>query len=157
MTICTKKRVNWFGEIVNYEIQLSDIGKILKNELLKTPQIRKNVLLGEWVVMPNHFHGIIIIQNDDQIPQHRDVLQKRLYEYDGNHQQMSEISPLKKSLSAIIRFFKRQTTIESRKINPDFAWQSRFHDRIIRNENESKDISEYIRLNPQNWKTDDYY
>lgn len=148
ITICTKNRESFFGEIKNGKMQLSEIGKIVAIEWIKTEQIRSHIILGQWMIMPNHFHGILIVNNDG--------LQKRSNKYYGSNPQMSQISPTKNSISTAIRFFKRQTTIESRKINPNFAWQSRFHDHIIRNENEFNRISQYIMFNPRNWKNDKF-
>jgi len=132
-------------------MQLSEIGKIATDEWEKTAEIRNHISLGEWVVMPNHIHGVLIINNNDR----RDVLSKRLY--DGPHPQMSKISPTKNSISTAIRFFKRQTTVRIRKITPNFAWQPRFHDHIICDENELNRISEYMLSNPQNWENDDHF
>lgn len=172
ITICTKNRENFFGEIRDGEIRLSKIGEIAADEWKESAEIRKYVYLGEWVVMPNHLHGILILDNAEYTNDGkcRDVLPKRLYKtkrfyghdgdhhgYDGDHPQMSKISPAKNSLSTIIRFFKRQTTIRARQITPDFAWQPRFHDRIIRNEPEHQRIAEYIYNNPVNWERDDYF
>lgn len=64
ITICTYNRKCSFGEIVNGEMQLNEWGTILENELLKTSELRPNVLLDEYVVMPNHFHGIIVIMDN---------------------------------------------------------------------------------------------
>ncbi|NJP03704.1 hypothetical protein HC823_00205 [Candidatus Gracilibacteria bacterium] len=74
---------------------------------------------------------------------------KRLYR--GQNPEMSKISPDKNSISVAIRFFKRQATIRIRKILPDFSWQSNYHDRIIRNEEELNRIREYIQMNPERW------
>ena len=63
VTICTHKRQCFFGNVNAGKMELSDIGFIIAQEWQKTPQIRSNVQLDEWVVMPNHFHGIIIIKN----------------------------------------------------------------------------------------------
>jgi len=72
VTICADNRQSFFGEIVEsgcnpceYQMQLSEIGKIVIQEWEKTAEIRKNVELGESVVMPNHFHGIVILHSDD--------------------------------------------------------------------------------------------
>ena len=67
---------------------------------------------------------------------------------------MSEISPNKNSISTAIRFFKRQTTIHARKINPQFAWQPRFYDVIIKNEKSFHNIKRYIKMNPAKWQRD---
>lgn len=149
--------------LVKYETESWDyreIGTIAADEWQKTAEIRKNIELDTWVVMPNHFHGILIVNNDDDISRgdvsrRRDVLAKRLYEYNGSHPKMSEISPIKNSISTAIRFFKRQTTIRSQTINSDFTWQPRFYDRVIRDESELNRIRAYIQQNPQNWADDE--
>nr|WP_311196069.1 transposase [Antarcticibacterium sp. 1MA-6-2] len=61
---------------------------------------------------------------------------------------------LNENLSKIIRWYKGRTTFEIRKIDPNFSWQSRFHDHIIRNDQSFHRISEYIKNNPSNWKED---
>lgn len=63
VTICTKNRREFFGEVINGEIALNEIGKIVENEWLQTPIIRHDIFLDEWVIMPNHIHGIIEIKN----------------------------------------------------------------------------------------------
>ncbi len=57
----------------------------------------------------------------------------------------------------MINQYKRICTINARKINPDFAWQPRFYDHIIRNEESFNNISKYIINNPQNWNNDELY
>ena len=59
VTICTWQRDCLFGEIVNGEMVLNDMGRIVVDEWEKTATVRKNVILDEFVIMPNHFHGII--------------------------------------------------------------------------------------------------
>lgn len=63
VTICTKNRECVFGNIINQKMQLSEIGEIVSNEWIKTEQMRTYVQLDNFVVMPNHLHGIIIIEN----------------------------------------------------------------------------------------------
>lgn len=68
VTICTRNRVCYFGDVLRdndgkYSVALSDIGKIVRDELLKTPKIRLNVWLDEWIIMPNHIHAIFVIEN----------------------------------------------------------------------------------------------
>lgn len=67
ITICTKNRNHYFGKIEDGNIKLSDIGEIVKYEWEKTPELRPdmNITLDQFVVMPNHFHGIVIIGNND--------------------------------------------------------------------------------------------
>ena len=61
VTICTKDRVHYFGEVVSNDMQLSPIGEIAAQEWIKTEIIRPNVKLDEWVIMPNHMHMIAVI------------------------------------------------------------------------------------------------
>src|SRR5664280_688840 len=63
ITICTKNKIRYFGKIDNQKMILSELGNYLQNEWLKTPDIRPdmNITLDEFVVMPDHFHAIIII------------------------------------------------------------------------------------------------
>lgn len=63
ITICTKNKEEYLGKIESGKVILNDIGKIIQEELLKTPVIRNNVKLDEWIIMPNHLHLIIEIVN----------------------------------------------------------------------------------------------
>ncbi|MEX0968766.1 MAG: hypothetical protein WD077_16150 [Bacteroidia bacterium] len=60
------------------------------------------------------------------------------------------------NISRIVRWYKGRCSFEMRKTCPDFAWQSRFHDRIIRNDEEYQRISDYIITNPQYWDWDKF-
>lgn len=62
VTICSKDRKKILGKIENEKTTLSDIGKIIRNIWIKIPEQFKNIRLDKWVIMPNHIHGIIIIQ-----------------------------------------------------------------------------------------------
>jgi len=76
ITICTQHKEHYFGEIVDDEIQLNEIGKIVNDELLKTAQIRENVQLDEFIVIPNHVHVIIIINPHHNVETTRWVVSK---------------------------------------------------------------------------------
>ncbi len=64
ITICTKNRQYFFGEIVNDEMVLNELGEIVAKEWQKTGKIRENIVIDEFVVMPNHIHGILWIKNN---------------------------------------------------------------------------------------------
>jgi putative transposase len=66
ITICTYQRQLLFGNIINETMQLNDFGKIVEEEWKKTEQIRKEIIMDAYCVMPNHFHGIVIITDDDE-------------------------------------------------------------------------------------------
>ena len=321
VTICTKDRLHYFGEVINREMILNDVGKIVETEWLKTFEIRPdmNLTMGEYKVMPNHFHAIICIgdneynmgrgaerdtddgpqRDTDDGPQRRDAMhcvstigpndpndhnvpiptigpndtnnnnvpiptigpndptatnglndhnkiidptatfdhnntnelidpnvtigtnptidptatntQRRGNGRDAMHcvstigrndqndhnvpiptigpndpnvpiptigpndpietigcndpnaiitpnqKPKNQFGPQSKNLSSIIRGFKIGVTTNGRLINPDFAWQPRFHDHIIRDDESFQNISNYIKNNPANWKEDKFF
>lgn len=157
VTICTRNRVCWFGGVKNGKMVLSDIGKIVHDEWAKTPKIRPNVKLDEFVVMPNHFHGILIIKNDDVRTIRPNVVETtcRVVSTKTATEPERKTTLKSNSLGSIIGQFKSVCTKRIRAVNdPEFQWQSRFHDHIIRNEPELFRIRQYIRNNPAKWERD---
>ncbi len=156
VTICTKNHEHFFGEIKNGKLELSPIGKIVAEEWQCTDKIRENVELDQWVVMPNHFHAIVIINNPNKTPanKHFNTPPVNTHCNAYPHKYQNKFGPQSNNLSAIVRGFKGATTKRVRKINPSFSWQSLFHDHIIRDEREINEIREYIWQNPENWETD---
>jgi REP element-mobilizing transposase RayT len=142
VTMCTQNRECAFGEIVNGQMQLSSIGKIVAEEWQKTEQIRENIELDEWIIMPNHIHAIVVIEDD----------KKNNVETHCN----ASLQINKNNLSYIIRGFKSSATKRIRTSgHTDFSWQSRFYDHVIRNENSLEQIREYIHNNALKWDTDE--
>ena len=150
ITICTKHRAHYFGEIVQTpcmaSVRATEIGQIAESEWLKTPSIRPdmNLELDEFVVMPNHFHAIIWIGDNEYN-----------HDLDGNDIS-NKFGPQSKNLASIMRGFKSAVTTFAVKNNIEFGWQERFHDHIIRNEESYQKIRSYIINNPSNWKTDKF-
>jgi len=89
----TKNRDHFFGEIVGDKMVLNEIEKILKNEWLISEKIRKNIFLDEFVIMPKHFHGIVIIDNERDDDDDDDDAVDVERNYDGKNKFMSDISP----------------------------------------------------------------
>ncbi|KAB1154099.1 transposase [Flavobacterium luteum] len=158
ITICTANREHFFGKTENEEIILSLIGSIVEQEWIKTPDIRPdmNLELGEFVVMPNHFHGIIFIGNNEFNSDRDAMCRDAMHGVSTNGIYKNEFGPQSKNLSSILRGFKSAVTIQARKINPEFGWQSRFHDQIIRNTKSFDAISQYIIDNPKKWVDDEF-
>lgn len=156
VTICTQNRECYFGDVVDGEMQLSEIGKIVKTEWIKTFEIRPdmNLQLGEWIIMPNHFHAIIII-GENKYNSHRTDAMHCVSS--NTTTTKNKFGPQSKNLASIIRGLKSAVTTHTRKKHIDFAWQPRFHDHIIRNADEYKRIENYILNNPKNWKGDKYH
>ena len=151
VTICTKNFRNWFGEIKKGKIILNDLGKIVEEEWLKTMEIRTNVDLDYYVIMPNHFHGNIIIM--DVETSRRDVLKEN---ETGQRPVSTQLKP--NSLGSIIGQFKSICTKRIHKLGfSEFQWQPRFYDHIIRNEEDLSRIREYIQNNPLKWELDEYF
>jgi len=121
ITICTKDRECIFGDIDKGKMKLSNIGKIAHNEWLNTSNLRKNVILDEFIVMPNHIHMIIEITKSI-----------------GSNQIIRKFGPQSNNLFSIIRGFKGSTTKQANKLldNPENGsiWQSRFYDHVIKTE-----------------------
>lgn len=146
VTICTQDREHYFGKITNGKMELNEIGKLVQNEWLKSAEIRAdmNLELGEFIVMPNHFHGLITIGKNNYNTR-----------TDAMHG-VSTFGPQTKNLASIIRGFKSSVSIKARKINHLFSWQSRFHDHIVRDFDAYHRIEHYIQNNPDNWDEDKF-
>ena len=162
VTICTKNRNHYFGKIVNHEMQLSEAGAIAENIWLEIPKHFPFVILDQYVIMPNHIHGILIFNKNDDCcgdGDGRDAI-NRVFTTDdqpktggitGVHNPM-----LHANLGRVMRWFKGRVSFECRSFI-DFAWQERFYDRIIRDSNGLNNVRNYIFTNPQKWNDDDYY
>ena len=158
VTICTQNKQYFFGDVVNDKMQLSTVGKIAHQYWSEIPQHSKHTYLDEFIIMPNHVHGIIIIDN----PQNpcRDVacnVPTNNDEYDLS-QTMSQLSPKSGTLSVIVRSYKSSVTRWCRQNGNDiFQWQSRFYENIIRDKKSLNNICRYIINNPAKWSEDKNY
>jgi len=219
VTICTEGRDCYFGNIagasqtaeilktvetlhatsLHQKNILSPIGEIAQSCWKEIPEHFPYVQLDSFVVMPNHVHGIIIIdkrigmmvknesvESTDNKPINSIInmtgglVETRLIaslqpdpivQHDPTIQNQQSIKPQKliggitsennpmlhDNLSRIVRWYKGRTTFESHKINPNFGWQTRFYENIIRSEQSYRMISDYIITNPSKWKDDQFY
>ncbi len=151
VTICTKDRKYFFGDVKNSEMQLFVIGEMAEKFWMEIPKHFKNVKLDRHIVMPNHIHGIINIfkkcGRNEAMPNRRNEAMPRFYR---------KISPKPKSLSVIIGSFKSVVTkfVNDEYPSFHFQWQSRFYDHIVRDEESLNRIRNYIDLNPEKWERD---
>jgi REP element-mobilizing transposase RayT len=147
VTICTQGRMCFFGEVNDHEMHLSAIGAAAFDCWQAIPSHSPpNVHLDVFVVMPNHLHGIIVIEDVEKVEDTRRQPSSNL---------LSQISPQRGSLGAVIRSYKSAVTRWcGLNHHLAFAWQPRFHDRIIRDAAELMHIRAYIDNNPANWDTD---
>lgn len=156
ITINTGNRKHFFGEIINSEMQLSAIGEYAQIFWMEIPKHFPFVELGNFVIMPNHIHGILIINNVKSL--HYNDMDKSLQCNDSTgNQYYSDISPKSGSISTIVRSYKSVVSKHARLLNPKFNWQPKFHDHIIRNSESFERIQNYIENNPSNWKEDKFY
>lgn len=141
VTVCTKDRRCVLGEIVEGEVVLSPAGLVVEEEWQRTATIREHVSLDEFVIMPNHLHGILVFTGGAEKTSHRDVSTKANLKPD--------------SLGSIIGQFKSVCTkrIRGTGFGP-FGWQPRFYEHIIRDESSLETIRQYIVENPVKWELD---
>ncbi|VAX33109.1 FIG00557961: hypothetical protein [hydrothermal vent metagenome] len=136
VTICIKNKECILGEILDGKIFVSDIGERIQSVWNVLPEHYPHVELDQFVVMPNHMHGIVVILNDKG----------------------EATPPLRKcTLGQIVAYFKYQTTKQINQIcnTPGVpVWQRNYFDRIIRNEAELTHIRRYIVNNPLKWLLD---
>ncbi len=131
---------------------LNKIGEAVREIWFLIPSQFEDVELNEFVIMPNHIHGIIFIKRDsiNRVSTNNRVSTKK--PFIKNNPMHSELS-----LSKIIRWFKGRTTYEIHHTLQfsDFAWQPRYYEHIIRNEKSFQKICEYIHFNPLQWEVDE--
>ena len=170
VTICTENRACFFGEINDGKMYLSRTGVVADIIWHQIPHHAPFVELGDFVVMPNHVHGILILDKPDMGGQPvdgsgsgRDVAcNVSTSPLPGSepeppspkNQRMAVISPRAQTLSAVVRSYKSAVTRHANRLGLEHGWQARFHDRIIRNDAEYQRISDYIVANPENWQGD---
>lgn len=148
VTLCAFQRECLFGEIVDGEMRLNNIGVSVRDEWIKTPVLRQNVSLDEYVIMSNHFHGIVVINSS--------IVGAYCNTPDSDKRASCLRSP-SQTIGAIIRGFKSATTkqINQFRDNPGCpVWQRNYYERVIRNEHELAKAREYIVNNPLKWALD---
>ncbi len=144
ITICTKSKMPFFGKIVGDGVRLTAIGRVIEEEWKRLPSVRSHVEIDEWVIMPNHVHGIIVLQSGGARASRRDAPTTPRLEAG--------------SLGVVINHFESNCTKRIRSMGAsDFAWQRGYYDHIIRNEENLARIRTYIRDNPTEWALDPYH
>jgi REP element-mobilizing transposase RayT len=170
VTICTRERTHFFGEVITSQVQFSTIGEIAQQFWAEIPKHFNHTYIDAYVIMPNHVHGIIVIDrphqvnrdrqpNVEMLPPNVETLPPNVETLPPNvstrRQFMSDISPQAGSLGAIVRSYKSAVSRWSHQNGfEDFAWQDRFYDRIIRADGSLNCIRQYIVNNPTKWELD---
>ena len=165
ITICTQHRLHYFGNIENGIMILSATGQIATTHWFDIPNHFPFIELINFVVMPNHVHGLLQIRenNNDVVVETlhatslRNVPNPTISTIPHNNESMAEISPKRGSLSSVLRSYKSAVTRYSNQNKLEFGWQPRFHDHIVKEGDEYNRILEYISNNPHNWQDDKFY
>ncbi len=159
VTICTNNRENLFGEIVAGAVQLNDAGQTVERCWIDIPAHFPRVELDEFVIMPNHVRGIIVLTDAVTTVGARDIGARDIGARDIG---AKDISPLQSrpagtsgTIGSIVRgfkigvtkWFRQQTAIHE-------VWQRNYWDHVIRNETERDRFREYIGNNPARWELD---
>ncbi len=163
ITICTQNREHLFGEIVDGKMILNEYGEIVKNKWYDLINHNNYIKLDEFIIMPNHIHGIIEIEYNVGVPLvGTQTTDTQINETESKQGQAQGVAH---TVCEIIGGFKSKTTCEYIKmvkngILPPFEkriWQRNYYENIIRNEKHYKNVSEYIKNNPQKWNDDKYH
>ena len=168
ITICCCNHVCLFGDVVNGEMVLNEYGTIACNEWLNTPNIRKNVELDVFVIMPNHLHGIIILNGrgelhspDNVITENiitDNVITENIITDNKSGECNSPLHGPSNNIGAIVRGYKSSVTKQLNLLNIGCTvWQRNYHEHIIRNEKSYQTIAGYIVNNPSEWNDDKFY
>jgi putative transposase len=142
VTICTENRECLFGNIIDGKMRLNEAGNIAETCWKKIPLHYPSVMLDEYIVMPNHIHGILSINNPSESTQNTNKFQKII----------------SGSIGAIVRGYKTGVTKWFRaNTNIFMVWQRNYYEQVIRDEADLNHIREYIIYNPTNWKDDELF
>ena len=170
ITIVTANREPLFGNINNGEMQLNEIEQIVNDQFFKSFEMRQELFLGSFVLMPNHLHAIIILDKikciDDSARTTVETHGRASLQQSPTPQQLQPLQRQPKSISSFVAGFKSATIkhiddwIDSNgllmakfnKNNP--LWQANYHDHIIRDDSEFQRIKNYIDNNPAKWEND---
>ena len=141
VTTCVRDGVCLFGEIVDGTMRMNDYGRIVAEAWRDLGQRFKHIELDEFVVMPNHVHGIIHVGVPFMTPSVLDVV----------NQGAINRAP---TLGGMVRTFKAVASRAICRNGADFQWQRNYYEHIVRNENELARVREYIVNNPAQWALD---
>ncbi len=145
ITVCTHGHKCVLGRIGHGQMHLNGFGRIVEREWRRIERLRENVRLGAYVVMPNHFHGVVFIAENGEGTARRAPTPEGFG------------VPVRGSLPTILRSFKSAVTrqINATRSTPGApVWQRSYHEHVIRNEKDLDRIREYIMTNPEQWPFD---
>ena len=166
VTICTKERVHYFGEISHGDsnvaepiMNLTIIGQYANMQFNNVTIHYPYADIPLWVVMPNHIHAVVRIEGNEIPYERRNLEQEGVVKNveTGRAPSLRKIDDMKGWLSVVVGGLKSSISKFAHDNTIPFAWQPRFHDHIIRNIDEMNRIAEYIEHNVAKWSYDEFY
>ena len=164
VTICTQRRICYFGRIESGVMHFSALGSMAEKLWFEIPVHFPFVQLSEFVIMPNHVHGIIIInktivgtQNFASLHCPPTPATPTQSPFTTTGLPKNRFGPQSQNLASVIRGYKTGVTKYANINNPGFQWQSRYYDHIIRDTRSFEMICNYIRNNPLQWEKDEFH
>jgi REP element-mobilizing transposase RayT len=160
VTFCTKNRELYFGDVVGGKMELSEIGRWAVTQIEQTAIIRQNdVEIPMFVVMPNHIHLIVVYNCVDPCRDASNASASELSQSNPADARGASLQfgPQSGNLPSVVRGIKSAVMKYAIEHDIPFAWQSRYHDHIIRNQLEMNRIANYIENNPMRWELDRFY
>jgi putative transposase len=150
VTVATYHHISIFGDVMDSKVRLNSYGEIAQDEWFRSATLRPLIKLfdDEFIVMPNHIHGIIHIVESS--PNSRGAALLRPY---YKHKILPD------SLGALVRAYKSSVTYRINQLRGDTnppIWQRNYYDHIIRNDAEYQNIWDYIETNPDHWRGDQF-
>ncbi len=147
ITLCIKDRRHLFGEIIDKTMKLSELGNMMEAAWKETAEIRKEIRLDEFCIMPDHFHGIFWITENGQLPSLNHVTLPQTPGY------KNAFGPQYRNVSTTVNKLKGAVTRRARQAGyHDFGWLRNLNDRVIRDVDEYERIVAYIKENPDRWQ-----
>ncbi len=150
ITICISGFEELLGKVsADGQFTTNEIGQIVEDSWLETPNIRPTVVLDAFQVMPNHFHAIVVIGDRNDLP--------NIIGFPDVSNPPTTFKSPAKTIGSIVRGFKGSSTRKIRIVNHNLGnkiWQSNYYERIVRDENELLRIRKYIETNPSKWQED---
>ena len=143
ITICTEEEACLFGYVENGKMHCNRFGHIIERVWAETPLVRPELVLGPFIIMPNHIHFIVEIKSSNPV---ESVLANSPI----------NLSRKPRSIASFIAGFKRVCTVEVNKLagHKSDVWQRNYYEHIIRNSEDYARIAEYIQTNPSRWDED---
>jgi REP element-mobilizing transposase RayT len=158
VTVVSHQRQNFFGEIIDGEIILNQVGEIVEQTWVDIPKHFPNVNVDIFVIMPNHIHGIInIIERGPVGATHESPLPESLPKSPKPEPPHKSTTLKPRTLGVIVGLFKSTASKRIHSaglINHHKIWQRNYYEHIIRDEDDHQQIADYIETNPLNWEYD---